>query len=381
MLIFKAFSIFSKISFYFFKFLNLGHGTTLISKYFLKLFPNEVDLKDFKFSKGVIFITGTNGKTTTSKITADILKKLGFKVLHNHTGGNILRSVVRFFLLSYSFFGSNKYDFLVLEVDEGSVSEISKLIKPTTIVLLNFSRDQLDRYFEIENITHKISEFLQNNPRINIIFNLNDDYCLSIVESVSNKSFAFEKNLDLLKHSNFTEEYMSENLDALAKILLTHQIRQDIFIPALKILKKPFGRGETITYKKIKFDLNLVKNPSSFNRALFELNKLEHVSNVLLILNDDEPDGTDISWIYDIDGEILNQTLSKKNLYFSGKRAYEMATRVKYALNSFNLISIDRNLKEAVKEISKSNLQDVYILSNYSAMLSLRQILLGRKIQ
>jgi len=380
MQLFKIFSLISKFFYFFLRILKLGHGTTLIPKYFVKFFKKEIDLSEFKFTKGVVFITGTNGKTTTSKLTAECLKKLGFKVLHNQTGGNILNSIVGFFLLSYSVFGSNKYDFLILEVDEGSVSDVGKYITPTCLVLMNFSRDQLDRYHEIENITSKIINFLNHHPRTNIIFNLRDDFCLNIVEQVSNKSFSFEKNLDVLKHSNFSEEYMAENLDAVSKILLTQGIRQDVFIPVFKLLKKPFGRGEQIDYKKTKFDLNLVKNPSSVNRSLFELNKRSDISNVLIALNDEEPDGRDISWIYDIDPEILNQTLSKKNLYFTGKRSFEMATRVKYAVENFSLILVERNIKECFKELTKRPMQEVYVLSNYSSMLSIRKILLGTKI-
>ena len=126
--------------------------------------------------------------------------------------------------------------------------------------------------------------------------------------------------------------------------------------------------------------MNLVKNPSSFNRSLFELNKRSDISNVLIALNDEEPDGRDISWIYDIDPEILNQTLSKKNLYFTRKRSFEMATRVSYAVENFSLILVERNIKECFKELTKRPMQEVYVLSNYSSMLSIRKILLGTKI-
>jgi UDP-N-acetylmuramyl tripeptide synthase len=339
-----------------------------------------LELTQYSFTRGVIFITGTNGKTTSCKILTDILKKLGFKVLNNSTGGNILRSILGFFLISYQFFSKNVYDFLILEVDEGSLDHISKLLKPDTLVILNFSRDQLDRYFEIENITDKIINFLRKNKNVSLVFNHQDFYCLNIAKSIENKTYSFEKDTKILKHTSFNEEFMAENLDAVSKVLLLKGISRDLYVPVLKSLKRAYGRGERVSYKNLVFNLNLVKNPSSFNRNLFELSKNDLVSNVLIILNDEIPDGTDISWIYDIDQELLDEVLSKKNLYFSGKRAFEMATRVKYAVENFNAVVIDRNLKEVIKEVAGRSISEIYVLCNYSSMLDLRKILTGRKI-
>jgi UDP-N-acetylmuramoylalanine-D-glutamate ligase len=150
---FNLFSFLAKFTRFFFKTLKLGQGTTIISNLYLKLFPKNLDFSGFTFAKGVIFITGTNGKTSTSKLLADFLNYLGYRVLHNETGGNILRSILGMFLLKNGEISKNEYDFLVLEVDEASVFELANYFKVDVLVLLNFSRDQLDRYFEIENIS------------------------------------------------------------------------------------------------------------------------------------------------------------------------------------------------------------------------------------
>jgi lipid II isoglutaminyl synthase (glutamine-hydrolysing) len=380
MLIFKFFSILAKTFYFFVNVLKLGKGTTYISNYYIKYFEKNICFKDFVFSRGIIFVTGTNGKTTTSKVLSEILGVLGFKVLNNKTGGNILRSILGMFLLEYKFFEKNKYDFLVLEVDEASVEAISRYLKPNILILLNFSRDQLDRYFEIENISSNIVNTLNNHPETLIVFNVNDTYCLNIIEQVENDSFPFEKNLKLLKESNFSEEYMAENLDAVEKTLLLNRIKTETFIPFLKKIKKAYGRGEILEYKGIKFYLNLAKNPSSFDKNLIELYKAGPIKNVLILLNDDFSDGTDISWIYDIEPELLNRVLENKNLYFSGSRAYEMAQRVRYATNDFNLVLVERNIKECLNDIKNRKIEDVYVLCNYSAMLNLRKNLVGKKI-
>jgi len=111
MLIFKIFSIGAKLLYLVLNTFGLGQGTTFISNIYLKFFGNNISLSNFKFSKGVIFITGTNGKTSTTKIVSQILESLHFKVLFNETGGNILRSIFGMFLLKNNLFFKNDYDF------------------------------------------------------------------------------------------------------------------------------------------------------------------------------------------------------------------------------------------------------------------------------
>lgn len=380
MLTFKFFSLITKIFYLTVRLFNLGSGTTLISNIYLAYVKNNPNLNSFIFTKGIIFVTGTNGKTTTSKLIADTLTILNYKVLHNETGGNIFRSIVGFFLLNANFILKNKYDFLVLEIDEGSVELFSKYFIPTHLIVLNFSRDQLDRYFEIENITSSLVKTLQKNKRIVLIYNSEDSYCNEIADNLSNLKYSFEKDFELLSKTQYTESFMATNISALKTLTNTlgHDISKNHSL--LKSLQKPYGRGERIFKHDKAFEIHLAKNPDSFNNNLIELVKRKNLKNFLIILNDNQPDGTDISWIYDIDPVLLNSLLYKKRLFFSGKRAYEMATRCRYATPELNVNYIDKNLKETFLHIIENDYSEIIVICNYSGMLEVRKILTGKNI-
>jgi UDP-N-acetylmuramyl tripeptide synthase len=377
---FYLFSFFSKLTRFALRIFKLGQGTTLVPNLYLRFFPNSIDFSKFKFSKGVIFITGTNGKTSTSKMLTDFLKYLGYRVLNNETGGNILRSILGLFLLKNGEYPKNEYDFLVLEVDEASVFELSKYFQIDVLIILNFTRDQLDRYFEIENISENIKKILIQNSEINLVYNQEDPYCLEIASELKNTKIPFSKNLDLLRISNIKEEYMAFNLDAAVKTLSGYGYYPKDYLTALRSIKKPYGRGEEIIFKGIKFKLYLAKNPTSFNNNLVELQKIKGYDNLLFCLNDEVPDGLDISWIYDIEPYLFYEVANGKSLFFSGTRAFEMAQRVYITLENSKKIVVDVSLKDIVNKIVKSKISEVSVLCNYSTMLKLRKILTGKNI-
>lgn len=378
-MIFNLFSLLAKFTAYVFDVFKLGRGTTLVSNLYIKLFPQNINFSNFKFSKGIIFITGTNGKTSTSKILTDILNFLGYKVLHNKTGGNILRSILGMFLLENKIFKRSEYDFLILEVDEASVKEISKYFLVDVLIVLNFSRDQLDRYFEIENITSQIKDFLKTNPDTSLVYNSEDVFCEDIALSTKNTKITFKKNLDLLSLSNLTDEFMAYNLDAVVRTMAGLGYTPKDYISALRNIKKPYGRGEEIIYNTTKFTIYLAKNPSSYNSTLQTLIQKNSSQNILFLLNDNTPDGKDISWIYDIEPTLLKKFTENKDLFFSGKRAYEMANRVSI-INQNGKFEVDTNLKKMISKIEGNKLLNIDVICNYSSMLEIRKILTGRNI-
>lgn len=380
MLIFNIFSIFTKVFSTLSSLFRLGKGTTFVSNYYLNFVKQKPNFKNFKFKNGVIFVTGTNGKTTTSKILAELLHKTGNKVLHNKTGGNILRSITGMFLLENKFFSKNNYDYLVLEIDEASLEIMSKLIKPTHLILLNFSRDQLDRYFEIENISNSVIKILEKNPKLTLVYNKEDLYCQEISQNTQNNVVPFFTDFKLLAKTNYNESFMAGNIKSVVETLTSLGIGYTAYERYLKQLEKPYGRGEKIVKDKREFEIHLAKNPESFNHNLVELQKRKNLINFMIVLNDEIPDGTDISWIYDIDSELLDSVLEKKKIYFSGSRAFEMAARVNYAVKSCKFLDVNRNLKKSLIKIKEDEVTEVIVLCNYSAMLQLRKLLTGRKI-
>jgi lipid II isoglutaminyl synthase (glutamine-hydrolysing) len=138
-----------------------------------------------------------------------------------------------------------------------------------------------------------------------------------------------------------------------------------------------FGRQETIMVEGKEVKIILVKNPAGYDQAVNTILLDKKHINLAVLLNDNYADGTDVSWIWDVDFEKLN-SLSIENIVISGTRLYDMAVRLKVAglaKNKFVLCEKDDELMDA---IVNSNTNTTYILATYTAMLHLRKLLYNK---
>lgn len=106
---------------------------------------------------GVVLVSGTNGKTTTTRMVASILEKLGLKVFTNPTGSNFTRGVVSALVSEVDMSGRLNADIAVLELDEAYAVHFVEQVSPRYALLLNVMRDQLDRFGEIDNTARLLS--------------------------------------------------------------------------------------------------------------------------------------------------------------------------------------------------------------------------------
>ena len=118
--------------------------------------------------------------------------------------------------------------------------------------------------------------------------------------------------------------------------------------------------------------LNLAKNPTGTNEVLKYIVAQPHEKNVMIILNDNDQDGHDVSWIWDAHFERLNVPEVKK-IVCSGLRAYDIALRLKYE-GMEDRIEVYPGVEEAVRKLNACNLES-YIISTYTALHSTRAIL------
>ncbi|RSX51010.1 UDP-N-acetylmuramyl tripeptide synthase [Bifidobacterium goeldii] len=100
---------------------------------------------------GVVLVSGTNGKTTTTRMVASLMADLGLKVFTNPTGSNFTRGVVSALLEQVTLSGKLDADIAVLELDEAYAVHFVHQVRPRYALLLNVMRDQLDRFGEIDN--------------------------------------------------------------------------------------------------------------------------------------------------------------------------------------------------------------------------------------
>jgi UDP-N-acetylmuramyl tripeptide synthase len=131
---------------------KFGHGSSLPGVLAEKIDPKIAKKLSSKLKKGVILITGTNGKTTTAKLISNIISAAGFSKIHNLTGANLVRGVVSSLILRSSLFGKINSDFGLFEIDEATLPEAVAKLNPQIIIFNNLFRDQLDRYGEIDKI-------------------------------------------------------------------------------------------------------------------------------------------------------------------------------------------------------------------------------------
>ncbi|HHW32353.1 MAG TPA: DUF1727 domain-containing protein [Clostridiaceae bacterium] len=155
-------------------------------------------------------------------------------------------------------------------------------------------------------------------------------------------------------------------------------------LPSLSIMnalagfEPGFGRMETIKTNKRNINIILVKNPVGFNQVINFLISEENDKDIMILINDGLADGTDISWLWDVDFEKFKSTEDRiNNIFVSGTRGRDMAVRLKYAGFSTHKIHVvddyDYLIDKCINNLDTD--RDLYILPNYTAMLEIRKLL------
>lgn len=408
---------------------------TLPGRIALKLNKNIRD--SIKFNGKLIVVTGTNGKTTTTNMIYEILKKSNKKVVCNKGGNNIGWGITTTLLKECSIAGKINADYMILETDEHWVPVIySKAnLKIDTLVVLNFFRDQLDRAGEIETIVLKLEKFLKkydgnlvlngNDPnviRLGLINKNSKNYYYGISKLKTSYTESHDKmegiicpkckeplnynyyqyshigkfkcetcgygdiklNVESIKidKNNFyvgKEKYITNN-SSLYHIynLLAIVALSEIYKLDKKVLKDVFqnyqaknGRHQTFNIKNRECILNLGKNPTGFNVVLRNIKNDTSEKELLIVLNDKENDGKDVSWIWDID---LSNMKSFNRIICTGTRAYDMAITIKCNDYDKNKIIVEHDIEKSINKLLETD-NKKYIISNYSPLIKTKELL------
>lgn len=362
---------------------GFGSGFTWPGNIVLKLYPKVLTDPKIRFDKGVVFISGTNGKTTTSKLTSHVLEASGYSVVSNATGGNILNGIVSTVLLNFKPAKEHIADFGVFEVDEFTLPILLEQWEPDILVLLNLSRDQLDRYGEVDIIFEKWHKAIAKLSDASLVVYENQPQFKKLEKDFDGDVFMFNDDSTYLEHTSLRGVFNAKNVNAVVGVGKFFELENVPIIKGLESFKSAYGRGETILHEGKPYTLYLAKNPASFNHNLYLLDEFSYDNaGLLIILNDKIPDGRDVSWIYDINSEKMFEFISEfKNIYISGTRSLDMAVRLDYAGIELSEKNIESNLKKCVDLVAaNSDVESIIALPNYSSMLELRKILTGRAI-
>jgi len=149
-----------------------GGGATAAPGLLAEYIDPQALRKLAKSYTSLIFVTGTNGKTTTSRLLGNILTKGGYSFVHNRSGSNLLRGIIGTLIDNV---GNKKANIALLEADEATLPSAIKQTNPNVIIFNNLFRDQLDRYGEVDKIRYIWQKALAHlDPKSVIILNSDD---------------------------------------------------------------------------------------------------------------------------------------------------------------------------------------------------------------
>ena len=346
-------------------------GATIPGKILLKLYPKA--LRQLGKNRKIILVSGTNGKTSTTRAITKCVEGLG-SVTTNSTGSNLDRGVATALM--------KKSEYAVLEVDELHLIRVAEELKPTVVLLLNLTRDQLHRMHEVKKVAKRWHDLAKELPDTSFIGDVDDPFVSYALNGSANPlrvSFGGRPHEDgavcpscgkYLKWSaggfsctcGLTNKDADIKLEATSAALRNAQLAN---IAAKQIGAKPIALDESALERSAKLKvqdrdikLRLTKNPASWREALRGV-----VSDkVILILNAREVDGIDTSWLWDIDFSLLRN----KEVCVTGERALDMV----YRLHVQGIPTKDfKDFESAVKDFPKGTSIDV--LAAYTAFHSL----------
>lgn len=392
-----------------------GGGSALPGLFVEKIDPDFIKRTLAELPRGIVVISGTNGKTTTTKMVVELLESQGLRVFTNRTGSNFTRGVAAALLGEVDNKGNLDADIAVLELDEAHAVPFVKAIAPRYSLLLNVMRDQLDRFGEIdtaarmlEAIAEKTTDTVvlnREDPRVAAIASkLHDQHVryfgLSSAlqnlfpsddemrgKKIQTKTQKVEADVTLQAIKGDTAQFIIRGKPvtttlqlqgvyniynaaaalALARTILGDDLGEPKLIEALSHVTPAFGRGETITIGGQPLELVLVKNPSGFRLSLSSFKPGGY--QTMIAVNDNYADGRDMSWLWDVDFDSLQEGGVAE---VSGIRAYDMALRLQY--DEVVVSHVEPSLPEALRHfITEASDQPKRIFCTYTAMLQLRQ--------
>ena len=391
-----------------------GGGSALPGLFVERIDPGFIKRSLGQLPRGVVVVSGTNGKTTTTKMVVELLESQGLRVFTNRTGSNFTRGVAAALLGAVDTKGNLSADIAVLELDEAHAVHFVDAVAPRYSLLLNVMRDQLDRFGEIDhtaNLLRHVAEATSEKVIINredprllklsaslpaekvVYFGLDvslqhqfpsdDDMrgapassgrkppAIAILEHLEGQTAEFglggKKMTATLKLDGIYNVFNAAAALGLVASIMGDQLNREKLVEKLQTITPAFGRGEILTVDGQPLELVLVKNPGGFRLGLKSFPAEGYAT--MIAINDNYADGRDMSWLWDVDFDSLRPTGVSLT---SGIRAYDMALRLQY--DDVELSAVEPSLSLALKTFIANNADTPKrIYCTYTAMLALRR--------
>ena len=164
-------------------------GTAMPGRFALKLCPNLLA----RLSKNVrsVVITGTNGKTSSSRIVEQAFVEQGRSYFANRSGANLLSGITTEFVMNCTLGGKMKKEWAVIECDEAAAVKVFPQLQPQVVVVTNLFRDQLDRFGEVTHTLSNIRTAIEAVPQATLCLNADCSLCSSLALSLPNRVVYF----------------------------------------------------------------------------------------------------------------------------------------------------------------------------------------------
>jgi len=141
--------------------IGAGLGSNLPGRLARSVSPGVLAKLTSQCRRGVLAVSGTNGKSTTSGLIFSILQRAGLKAAHNRQGANLVTGITASLIEASDWDGHIDVDYCLFEVDEASLPVVAAEVELSAVVVTNLFRDQLDRFGELDTTARLINEGMQ----------------------------------------------------------------------------------------------------------------------------------------------------------------------------------------------------------------------------
>lgn len=343
-----------------------GGGSALPGVVLSRIAPGILGRTLRKFPEGVFIVTGSAGKSTTTKMLVAIARAHGLEVFTNPSTANILQGFYATIVERSNLFGAISGQVAILEMDEGHAASLVAMVQPRFVTVLNVMEDQLDRFVEPAVVREKL-ETTARAATQKVILNADDQNVLLIAQALDIAKDWFGVSADLMAEQDHGLGYAPTYLDALprpqieaevvgldgrdarmqfdgssievvlpnrgmhfaldavaalrsAKALLAERFDLAVAVSTLNKLPPVFARGEIAVVEGQRIEFILVQNPMSFQLNLDYLDT--NPERIMVAIGRDVHDP---SWLWTVDLERLSHAD-----VVTGYNAHEIALRMAY---------------------------------------------------
>ncbi|HEY2444034.1 MAG TPA: MurT ligase domain-containing protein [Streptosporangiaceae bacterium] len=378
-----------------------GDGSVIGGVIALRLEPDLLRL--LAAGRQVVLVTGTNGKTTTTRLITAAVEALGQRVVSNAFGANMEAG------LAAALGQDQDAPFAVLEVDEKYIPAVLAATAAQVVVLLNLSRDQMDRAAEIWLLARRWRDALADAPDCRVVANADDPliaWAASAVKQVTwvaagqrwredswccpecgshlqrdeqdwrcgECTFARPETSWVLDGESVVDPAgrshelqlalpgRANRANAVVALAVAEifGIDTDRALPRLRAVTSVAGRYTMVQRRGRQVRLLLAKNPAGWLEALDVLEPAP--VPVVLAVNAQGPDGRDTSWLWDVD----YRRLRGRRIFVAGERRLDLAVRLEADQVAFELVG---GVDEAVDLVEPGSLD---VIANYTAFQQIR---------